>query len=76
MGSCPAVDIDNSAQQAPDAFKRGHYALGNVLYYPVPGVTAGAEFQWGRRENFLDGFSTDIYRVQFSFRYAFSKTFD
>jgi hypothetical protein len=68
-------DIDNSDAQTPDAFHRGHYALGNVLYYPVTGVMAGAEFQFGRRENFSDGFSSNVYRIQFSFRYAFSKTF-
>jgi hypothetical protein len=69
------VNIDNSAQEAPDAFHRGHYALGNLLYSPIPGVTTGAELQWGRRENFSDGFSSDVVRIQFSFKYAFSKTF-
>jgi hypothetical protein len=68
------VDISNSAQEAPDAFHRGHYALGNLLYSPIPGVTTGAELQWGRRENFSDGFSSDVMRIQFSFKYAFSKT--
>jgi outer membrane DcaP-like protein len=69
------VDIDNSDRQAPDAFKRGQYALGNVLYMPVSGVTTGVELQWGNRENFSDGFKTDIFKVQFSFKYAFSKTY-
>jgi len=69
------IDIDNSDLQAPDAFHRGHYALGNVLFLPAPGVTTGVEFQWGRRENFSDDFTSDVFRVQFSFKYAFSKTF-
>jgi hypothetical protein len=69
------IDIDNSAQQAPNAFKTGHYALGNVLYMPVSNVTTGVEFQFGRRENFSDGFSSDIARVQFSFKYNFAKSF-
>ena len=69
------VDIDNSAQQAPDAFSKAQYALGNVLYSPTPGVTAGVEFQWGNRDNFTDGFTSDIRKIQFSFKYAFSKTY-
>ena len=65
-------DIENSDGQAPDAFRRGMYALGNLLYTPVPNVMVGGEFQWGRRENFLDGFQYDGYKVQFSFKYNFS----
>ena len=68
------VDIDNSELQAPDAYKRGHYAVGNVLYTPVPGLMTGVELQWGRRENFSDGFSSDGVRVQFSAKYNFSKS--
>jgi hypothetical protein len=63
---------DNSNSQTPDAFRTGHYALGNVLYTPVPNVMLGAEFQWGRRENFSDGFSSDGVKIQFSFKYNFS----
>ena len=69
------VDIDNTAQQAPDAFSKAQYALGNVLYSPTSGVTAGVEFQWGNRDNFTDGFTSDIRKIQFSFKYAFSKTY-
>jgi hypothetical protein len=65
-------DNDNTNAQAPDAFKVGQYALGNVLYYPVPNVTVGGELQWGRRENFSDGFHSDGFKLQFSFKYNFS----
>ena len=65
-------DNDNTDAQAPDAFKTGHYALGNLLYTPVPNVMFGGEFQWGRRENFSDGFSSDGIKLQFSFKYNFS----
>jgi hypothetical protein len=65
-------DNSNTAGQAPDAFHKGFYALGNLLFYPVPGVMVGGEFQWGRRENFSDGFKYDGYKVQFSFKYNFS----
>jgi hypothetical protein len=68
------MDIDNSNGQAPDAYHRGHYGLANLLYYPVDNMMVGGELQWGRRENFLDGFKSDDFRIQFSFRYNFSKT--
>jgi hypothetical protein len=65
-------DNDNLDAQAPDAFKDGQYALGNLLYYPVPNVMLGGELQWGRRENFSDGFQSDGLKLQFSFKYNFS----
>jgi hypothetical protein len=65
-------DNDNTGGQAADSFKVGHYALGNLLYYPAPNVMVGGELQWGRRENFSDGFESDGVKVQFSFRYNFS----
>jgi hypothetical protein len=65
-------DNDNTDAQAADAFKVGHYALGNLLYYPAPNVMVGGEFQWGRRENFADGFSSDGVKLQFAFKYNFS----
>jgi hypothetical protein len=66
------TENDNSDGQAPDAYKTGHYALGNLLYYPAPNVMAGGELQWGRRENFSDGFKSDGFKIQFSFKYNFS----
>jgi DcaP outer membrane protein len=65
-------DNDNTSGQAPNAFHVGHYFLGNVLYSPVKNATAGAEFQWGRRENNSDGFHSDGVKLQFSFKYNFS----
>ena len=67
------MDVDNSNGQAADAYHRGHYASGNLLYYPWENVLMGGEFIWGRRENFLDGFKSDDFRIQFSFKYNFSK---
>ncbi|HSF14768.1 MAG TPA: DcaP family trimeric outer membrane transporter [Vicinamibacteria bacterium] len=66
------LDIDNTDGQAANAFKAGHYALGNLLYYPAPNFFVGGELQWGRRENFSDGWSYDDVRVQFSAKYNFS----
>jgi len=65
-------DNDNTNAQAPSAFKSGQYMLGNLLYTPVPNVMMGGELQWGRRENFSDGFSSEGVKVQFSFKYNFS----
>jgi hypothetical protein len=59
------------SMQDNDAFRRGHYALGNLLYSPVPNVMVGGELQWGRRENFSDGFKSDGFKLQFSFKYNF-----
>ena len=70
------VNIENSEGQRADAYHRGHYALTNLLYYPVENVMVGGEFQWGRRENFQDGFASDDYRIQFSFKYNFAKLFN
>ena len=39
--------------------------------YPPRGV----ELQYGDRTNFRDGFDTNIFKVQFSFKYNFSHTF-
>jgi len=65
-------DNDNTAEQSPNAFRTGQYALGNVLYSPVPNVMVGGELQWGRRSNFSDGFHSDGVKLQFSFKYNFS----
>jgi hypothetical protein len=66
------LDIDNSDAQAPNAFKRGHYALANLLYHPTSTVFLGPEIQWGKRENFSDGFTSDDFRIQFSAKYNFN----
>jgi hypothetical protein len=69
------VDIDNSDLQSANAFSHGNYAIGNVAYYPVPGVMTVVELQYGDRTNFEDDFDTNIFRVQFTAKYNFSKTF-
>ena len=69
------VNMENSDGDLPAAFHQGHYALANILFHPVKAVTVGSEFQFGRRVNFSDGFNTNDYRVQFSFKYDWSKTF-
>jgi hypothetical protein len=70
------VNIENSNGQAADAYHQGYYALGNLLYHPIKRVTMGGEFQFGRRVNDSNGFSFNDYRMQFSFRYDWSKGFE
>ena len=70
------LNIENSNAQKPSDFHQGHYALGNLLYHPVPAVTIGSEFQFGRRVNLSDGFNVNDYRLQFSFKYDWKKGFE
>jgi len=65
------IKIDNSDLQDPSAFKKGQYALANLLYHPAPNVLIGPELQWIKRDNFSDGFSSRDFKVQFSAKYAF-----
>ena len=66
------TDIDNVEGQAANAYRTGEYALGNLLYSPVPGVMMGGELQWGKRKMFKDPYEGDGLKVQFSFKYNFS----
>jgi DcaP outer membrane protein len=65
------IQITNSTGSDPSAFHKGQYGLANILFYPVPNVFFGPEFQWGKRTNWHDGFSYDDYRIQFSIKYNF-----
>jgi hypothetical protein len=75
--------VDNSSAQTASAFKRGHYALANLLYHPLPNLLYGIELQYGKRQNKGDGQtdtvdgalrnieSFDDFRIQFSVKYTF-----
>jgi hypothetical protein len=69
------VSIDNSDGQDPTAFHSGNYACANLLYYPTANAMMGVELQYGDRHNFTDDYSSNIVKVQFSFRYKFSQVF-
>jgi hypothetical protein len=69
------IDIDNSEGQSDDAFASGRYALANLLHNPVKNLLYGVELQYGYRENYLDGWDTDAWRVQVSAKYNFSFAF-
>ena len=79
------LDMDNTNGQDYFAFKMGQYAIGNIIYYPVENVMMVAELQYGNRDNFNnleeDGEiqypenylkTSDIMKIQFSFKYNFS----
>jgi hypothetical protein len=66
------VDQDLTNGQAPNSLEKGRYALTNLQYHPADNVMVGAELQYGRRENFEDGWDYDAVKVQFSARYNFS----
>ena len=59
------LNISNSDAQLPSDYHQGDYAVANLLYHPIPRVTMGSEFQFGRRLNYSDGFNTNDYRLQF-----------
>ena len=63
--------VENTDLQSDDAYYRGMYASGNILYYPTQNVFIGAEFLWGRRVD-NDAAKGDDKRVQISFHYSFS----
>jgi hypothetical protein len=69
------VIVDNASGQLPNAFKRGQYALANVLVHPTQNWLLGPEVQWGQRKNFSDGFQFDDFKIQFSMKYKFSLKF-
>ena len=67
------LTIDNSDLQGAAAFRRGQYGLLNFRYYPVPKVMMGAEYQYGRRDNFTDGFHSIGNKIQLLFEFNFSQ---
>src|SRR5271170_158200 len=69
------LNISNSDAELPSDYHQGDYAVANLLYHPIPRVTMGSEFQFGRRLNFSDGFNTNDYRLQFSFKFDWEKSF-
>jgi len=68
------LNIQNTDLQSPDAFKRGQYGLFNLRWHPVDNVGLGIEYQYGRRDNFNDGFYGFGNKIQCSFEYHFSRT--
>lgn len=70
-----SIDIDNANASSPETFRKGDYAVVNLLYTPVERFMAGVELQYGKRTNNTDDYSSDILKLQFSFKYNFSHMF-
>jgi hypothetical protein len=66
------LQIQNTTLQAANAYHEGQYSSINLLYAAFKNVMYGGEFQWGRRTNARDGFNSEDYRLQFSFKYTFN----
>jgi hypothetical protein len=66
--------VNNSDLQSSNDFKMGQYGLVNLRYYPVADMMAGIEYQYGRRDNYNDGFHSIANKIQFSCRINFSTT--
>jgi len=69
------LKIDNSDLQSVRAFRKGRYGLINFRYYPVTSIMMGAEYQYGRRDNFSDGFHSTGNKIQLLFEFNFSQKF-
>jgi hypothetical protein len=65
--------VKNSNLQSPDAFRQGQYALVNLRFYPAGNVTMGIEYQYGRRDNFNDGFHSVAHKIQCTLKFNFSQ---
>jgi hypothetical protein len=63
--------VDNTNFQDPTAFRKGEYALVNILWTPADPVLTGLELQWGKRTD-NDGEKGTDFRAQYSFKWAFS----
>lgn len=66
-----STEVDNQSLQSPDAFKKGQYALVNLLHTTHKNVLCGVELLWGNRED-KNGATGDDVRSQISLKYSFS----
>ena len=67
--------ITNSDLQSANAFKQGQYGLINLRYSPHYLMMFAVEYQYGRRDNFRDGFHSVGNKLQFTAKFNFSKLF-
>lgn len=67
------LTIKNADLQSPDAFRKGQYALINFRYYIVDNALLGIEYQFGKRNNFRDGFYSTANKIQCTFKFSFSQ---
>ncbi|WP_336518449.1 DcaP family trimeric outer membrane transporter [Pollutibacter soli] len=65
-------NVTNGDLQPQNAFRKGRYAMVNVRFMPWTNIMAGLEYQFGKRENFSDGFHSVASKLQVSFKFNFS----
>jgi hypothetical protein len=63
--------VDNTNFQEGNAFHKGSYASGNLLWMPADRILAGVELLWGKREDNDGDEGTDL-RLQSTFKFSFS----
>jgi len=63
--------VENTDLQQANAFRRGQYGLVNLRYYPTDNIQVGIEYQYGRRDNYADGFYAIANKLQVSFKIDF-----
>ena len=63
--------VENTDLQQSNAFRRGQYGLVNLRYYPTANIQVGIEYQYGRRDNYADGFHAIANKLQISFKIDF-----
>jgi hypothetical protein len=61
---------DNSPNQPGTTYDEGNYLAASLWWIPVPRMSLGIEYLWGRREN-LNGQDADANRVHGLFQYNF-----
>ncbi len=69
-----SAEIDNAPSALPGAYKKGEYAIVNLVATPFKNTMFATELQWGRRTN-ADGFTSDAIKVHLAFKYSFSEIF-
>ena len=69
-GGYSYLQVDNTSDQGGDTYKAGHYAVLNLMYYPVERIWMGLELLYGIRED-EDGNTGDDARLSFSVQYRF-----
>jgi hypothetical protein len=63
--------VNNTNFQEENAFHKGSYASGNLLWAPADQILAGIELLWGKREDNNGNDGTD-FRMQSTFKWSFS----
>lgn len=64
--------VTNGDLQTQNAFRKGRYAMVNLRFMPWKNLMAGLEYQFGKRDNFSDGFHSVANKLQVSFKFNFS----